>query len=61
MKVRTGLTAGAGLGDAMADLAHLTGMDALANTYSQLTGKDCGCNQRRDKLNQLVPTLVQPI
>ena len=61
MKVRTGLIAGSGLGDVVADLAHLTGMDALAKTYTQMTGKDCGCSQRQEKLNQLFPNLIQPL
>jgi hypothetical protein len=56
MKVRTGLKAGAnGLGDTVADLAHLTGMDQLAKSYEQATGKSCGCKDRQAKLNQLFP------
>jgi hypothetical protein len=53
MKIRTGLKAGQGLGDTVADLAHLTGMDQLAKLYEQTTGKSCGCDQRRQLLNQL--------
>jgi len=52
MKVRTGLKAGDGLGDTVADLAHLTGMDQLAKTYEQVTGNSCGCKERQEKLNQ---------
>lgn len=55
MKVRTGIKAGNGLGDTVADIAHLTKMDQLAQTYTQLTGKDCGCKARQEKLNQLFP------
>jgi len=55
MKVRTNLHAGAGLGDAVSDLTHLTGIDRLAQIYEQCTGKSCGCDQRRQTLNQLVP------
>jgi hypothetical protein len=55
MKVRTGLKAGNGLGDTVADLAHLTGMDQLAKSYEQVTGKSCGCKGRQEKLNQLFP------
>jgi hypothetical protein len=56
MKVRTGLQAGSnGLGDTVADLAHLTGMDKLANTYEQVSGKSCGCKDRQEKLNLLFP------
>jgi len=55
MKVKTGIEAGKGLGDAVASFTHATGLDHLANFYSQVTGKDCGCEVRREKLNQLVP------
>jgi len=55
MNVRTGIEAGKGLGDAFADLAHMTGMDRVAKFYEKVTGKDCGCDQRRKALNQLVP------
>ncbi len=55
MKVRTGIKAGQGLGDTVADLAHLTGMDQLAKLYEELTGKDCGCEDRRQTLNNLFP------
>lgn len=55
MKVRTNLKAGQGLGDTVADLTHLTGVDQLAHLYTQVTGKDCGCDKRRAVLNQLVP------
>ena len=53
MKVRTGLKVGAGLGDAVANIAQLTGMDTLAKTYEQVTGNSCGCQDRQEKLNQL--------
>ena len=53
MKIRTGITSGQGLGDAVADMAKLTGMDRLAGAYEQITGKSCGCEQRQEKLNQL--------
>jgi hypothetical protein len=55
MKVKTGLEAGKGLGDAIASFTHATGLDHLATFYSQVTGKDCGCDERRQKLNQLNP------
>jgi hypothetical protein len=54
MNVRTGVTAGAGLGDYVADVAHLMGMDRLAKTYERVSGKPCGCEQRQEKLNSLV-------
>jgi hypothetical protein len=56
MNVRTGIMVGSGLGDTIADLARLTGMDKVAKGYEQLTGKSCGCEQRQAKLNQLFPS-----
>jgi hypothetical protein len=58
MKVKTDLRAGKGLGDAVADFTQQTGLDQLASTYTQLTGKDCGCKARQAKLNQLVPSFM---
>ncbi len=55
MNVRTGLKSGKGLGDAVADLAHVTGFDKVAHAYERMTGKNCGCEQRRQLLNQWVP------
>lgn len=56
MKVRTGVKAGAsGLGDVVAEVTNITGIDRLAKLYEELTGKPCGCDERREKLNQLVP------
>ena len=53
MNIRTGIQAGQGMGDAVADLAQVTGMNRLAEAYENITGKDCGCKARQDKLNQL--------
>ena len=53
MKVRTGILSGQGLGDMVADFTHVTKLDQLAHLYEQLTGLSCGCDQRREKLNQL--------
>jgi hypothetical protein len=55
MKVKTNLESGRGLGDAVADLAHLTGLDRVAQLYERVTGKSCGCDERRQALNQIVP------
>jgi len=55
MRVKTGIEAGRGLGDAFASFTHATGLDHLTKFYTQVTGKDCGCEDRRQKLNQLVP------
>ncbi len=55
MKVKTKIKAGQGLGDAVADLTQLSGIDRLAQYYEEITGKDCGCKQRQERLNQLLP------
>ena len=57
MKVRTDLRAGQaqGLGDTVADFTHLTRLDKLSELYTRQTGKDCGCEQRRQKLNAWFP------
>lgn len=44
-----------GLGDTIAKLTHVTKLDLLAETYTRITGKDCGCAKRQTKLNKLVP------
>ena len=53
MKIRTGIVAGQGLGDAVADFTQLTGVNRLAEAYEQISGKECGCKERQEKLNQL--------
>ena len=67
MKLRTGLLAGQtpgpnqsavvpqGLGDAVASFTKVTGIDQLSNAYEDFTGKSCGCDARRRKLNMLFP------
>lgn len=53
MKVRTGIIAGQGLGDTVADLTRASGVDKLATIYEQTTGKSCGCEKRQDSLNKI--------
>jgi len=53
--VRTGLQAGRPLGDVVAGITHATGLDRIATAYSVMTGKECGCDQRQEMLNRLVP------
>lgn len=56
MRVRTDIKAGInGLGDLVAEITQLTGLDNLAKTYEQVSGKSCGCDVRQEKLNQLFP------
>ena len=45
-----------GLGDVVKRVAEATQMDKVANFVAKKVGaKDCGCNARADKLNELVP------
>ena len=44
-----------GLGDTVAKITHATGLDKLADIYTGLTGKPCGCASRQEALNKLVP------
>ena len=45
-----------GLGDTIAKLTHALSLDDLTDLLNKATGKkDCGCNERREKLNKIVP------
>jgi hypothetical protein len=45
-----------GLGDAIAKVTHALGLDKAAEKVANAMGKkDCGCNRRREKLNELFP------
>jgi hypothetical protein len=45
-----------GLGDTIAKLTHFTGIDKIAETVAKVAGQDdCGCDRRREKLNDLFP------
>jgi len=41
------------LGDLIYYITKYTGIKALVNWYSKYTGKDCGCDERRKKLNKV--------
>lgn len=45
----------AGLGDSIKKLADATGVSQLARAYERVTGRSCGCEERRQKLNQRFP------
>ena len=45
-----------GLGDRVAAVASFTGIAAVARTVTRVTGKPCGCAQRRAALNAAMPT-----
>lgn len=44
-----------GLGDAIEAVTEATGVKAVVEKVAKVTGKDCGCKKRRDKLNEMVP------
>jgi len=45
-----------GLGDTIAKVTNTLGIDKIAESVAQAMGKeDCGCNKRRQKLNDLFP------
>jgi hypothetical protein len=44
-----------GFGDTVYKVTHITGLDKLAEIYTQITGKPCGCSQRQEALNKLFP------
>jgi len=60
MNVKTGIISGQGLGDTIADITHLTGLDHLSKLYERTTGKNCGCKERQELLNQLFPYPIKP-
>ena len=44
-----------GLGDSIEKFTKATGIKAVVDKVSDITGKDCGCGQRRDALNRVFP------
>ena len=44
-----------GLGDSVEKLTKATGIKKVVDTVSKVTGKPCGCGQRRDNLNRMLP------
>ena len=45
-----------GVGDTIAKITSATKLDKLAEKIAEVAGKeDCGCNKRREKLNQMFP------
>ena len=44
-----------GLSDLVDKITTKTGIKAVVDKIAKATGKDCGCNKRRDILNRLVP------
>ena len=44
-----------GLGDSIEKLTEVTGIKKVVEMFSEATGIDCGCNERKEKLNNLFP------
>jgi len=44
-----------GFGDTVAKVTQLTGIKSVAKAISKKTGRDCGCDKRRDSLNRVIP------
>jgi hypothetical protein len=45
----------AGLGDSIEKLTEVTGIKKVVEMFSEATGIDCGCDERKEKLNNLFP------
>jgi len=44
-----------GLGDLVEAVTTVTGVKAATEAVAKVTGKDCGCKRRRDKMNERFP------
>jgi hypothetical protein len=44
-----------GLGDTVEQITTATGIKAAVEMFSKATGLDCGCDERKAKLNKLFP------
>jgi hypothetical protein len=44
-----------GLGDTIEKITTATGIKKVVEAVSKVTGKDCGCNKRKDTLNRIFP------
>mgnify|MGYP003320889486 FL=1 len=44
-----------GLGDSIEKVTKATGIKAVVDKVSKVTGTPCGCGERRDTLNRLFP------
>jgi hypothetical protein len=42
-----------GLGDTIEQITTVTGIKGIVDTFSEITGIDCGCDERKSKLNKL--------
>ena len=44
-----------GLGDTIEKITKSTGIKKVVNTINKVTGRDCGCNKRKETLNRFFP------
>ena len=44
-----------GLGDTIEKITKITGIKKVVENVSEVTGKDCGCTERKETLNRLFP------
>ena len=49
------MPASKGLGDTIEKITKATGIKKVVDTVAKATGKDCGCNKRKEKLNKMFP------
>ena len=49
---RKSLSKEVGLGDVVEKITKATGIKKAFDTFTELTGVDCGCSERKDKLNK---------
>lgn len=43
-----------GLGDTIEQITEATGIKKAVELFSEFTGLDCGCEERKEKLNKLI-------
>ena len=43
-----------GLGDTIERITKATGIKKVVDTLSEVTGKDCNCGKRKEKLNKFI-------
>jgi hypothetical protein len=44
-----------GLGDTIEKITKATGIKKVVDTISKITGIDCGCDERKETLNDVFP------
>jgi len=44
-----------GLGDSIANVVEATGLGVMARVVERVTGRPCGCEARRRRMNERVP------